>query len=361
MATAYGVAPLIAWKLDDISTPHEYLMVKNAEGKLVPKLDNRKMPIVNPNYESEVYEFGRALAPRFDELKGRQAFARRAAHGFNITLELLRRARNINFVNEVCVDWVGKTGGGGGGGSLTDSMLSYHSSVKEASSAVWACSTATASENTSSITATSWQSRRSRRSRNRRSRSKLSPRVARWWSWNVSNAIRSPKLRSSRRTFHRGANNNNKDSSSVTVSNVVWRFSKGQSTDGDVISPQKTSRNIRRETSAALPAATTGRTRASNRGEDSPAAEAKAPTSRTTASGTTTKPVRRRREPRRSTEAASRTRTSLATAKAAAGINSFRCECRSVLPQNVRSVSPRRPATSLSSLLASRHGRSVRN
>jgi hypothetical protein len=113
MATAYGVAPLIAWKLDDISTPHEYLMVKNAEGKLVPKLDNRKMPIVNPNYESEVYEFGRALAPRFDELKGRQAFARRAAHGFNITLELLRRARNINFVNEVCVDWVGKTGGGG--------------------------------------------------------------------------------------------------------------------------------------------------------------------------------------------------------------------------------------------------------
>jgi hypothetical protein len=101
MATAYGVSPLIACKLDDIETPYEFLMVKNAEGKLIPKLDSRKMPIVNPNYEEELFHFGKLLAPRFNELKNRQAFARRAAHGFNITLELLRRARNINFANEV--------------------------------------------------------------------------------------------------------------------------------------------------------------------------------------------------------------------------------------------------------------------
>jgi hypothetical protein len=102
MATAYGVAPVLAWQLDDIQTPHPYIMVKNAKGVLVPKLDKRDMPVVNPNYDDELYEFGRSLAPRFDELKNRQAFGRRAAHGFNITLELLRRARNINFANEVC-------------------------------------------------------------------------------------------------------------------------------------------------------------------------------------------------------------------------------------------------------------------
>jgi hypothetical protein len=109
MATAYGIAPVLAWQIDDIPTPHEYLMVKNVDGKWVPKLDSRKMPIENPNYEQELLEFAKAMAPRFDELKGRQAFARRAAHGFNITLELLRRARNINFVNEVssCKKWGG--------------------------------------------------------------------------------------------------------------------------------------------------------------------------------------------------------------------------------------------------------------
>jgi hypothetical protein len=101
MATAYGVAPVLAWSIDDIPTPHPYVMVKNAKGVLVPKLDKRDMPVENPNYDDELYEFGKALAPRFDELKNRQAFGRRAAHGFNITLELLRRARNINFANEV--------------------------------------------------------------------------------------------------------------------------------------------------------------------------------------------------------------------------------------------------------------------
>ncbi len=78
MATAYGIAPVLAWKLDDIKTPHEYLMVKNVEGKWVPQLGSRKMPIVNLNYEQELFEFGKALAPRFEELKGHQAFARRA-------------------------------------------------------------------------------------------------------------------------------------------------------------------------------------------------------------------------------------------------------------------------------------------
>ncbi len=110
MATAYGVAPVLAWEIDDIPTPYEYIMVKNAKGLLVPKLDKRDMPIVNPNYDDELYEFGKAMAPRFEELKNRQAFGRRAAHGFNITLELLRRARNINFVHEVRS--VHKKGGG---------------------------------------------------------------------------------------------------------------------------------------------------------------------------------------------------------------------------------------------------------
>jgi hypothetical protein len=112
MATAYGVAPALSWTFEDIPTPHPYLMVKNAKGVLVPKLDKRDMPIVNPDYDDELYEFGKAVAPRFDELKNRQAFGRRAAHGFNITLELLRRARNINFANEVRVDSHEKRGGG---------------------------------------------------------------------------------------------------------------------------------------------------------------------------------------------------------------------------------------------------------
>jgi hypothetical protein len=76
-------------------------MLKNAKGILVPKLDKCDMPVVNPNYDDELYEFSRALAPRFEELKNRQAFGRRTAHGFNMTLELLRRARNINFIIEV--------------------------------------------------------------------------------------------------------------------------------------------------------------------------------------------------------------------------------------------------------------------
>jgi hypothetical protein len=76
-------------------------MIHNAKNKLVQKLDKNKLPIVNPNYGQEHYEFGKALAPRFDELKNRQAFAKRAAHGFNVTFELMRRARNINFANEV--------------------------------------------------------------------------------------------------------------------------------------------------------------------------------------------------------------------------------------------------------------------
>jgi hypothetical protein len=101
ISTAYGVAPVLSWPIDDIPTPHPYVMVKNAKGVLVPKLDKRDMPVVNPNYDDKLFEFGKALAPRFDELKNPQAFGRPAAHGFNITLELLRRAHNINFPNEV--------------------------------------------------------------------------------------------------------------------------------------------------------------------------------------------------------------------------------------------------------------------
>jgi hypothetical protein len=101
MATAYGVAPALSWTFEDVQTPYPFLMEKNAKGKLIQKLDARDMPIENPNYEEELLEFAKVVAPRFDELKSRQAFGQRAAHGFNITLELLRRARNINFANEV--------------------------------------------------------------------------------------------------------------------------------------------------------------------------------------------------------------------------------------------------------------------
>jgi hypothetical protein len=110
MATAYGVSPALSFDFSDVQTPHEYIMIRNAKNKLVPKLDNNDLPIVNPNYDQELFEFGKALAPRFDEFKSRQAFARRAAHGFNITFELMRRARNINFANEVSQR--GKKGGG---------------------------------------------------------------------------------------------------------------------------------------------------------------------------------------------------------------------------------------------------------
>ncbi len=110
MATAYGIAPVLSCQIDDIPTPYPYLMVRNAKNKQVQKLDQNDLPIVNPNYDQELFEFGRALAPRFDELKNRQAFAKRAAHGFNITFELMRRARNLNFANKVCL--IRKKGGG---------------------------------------------------------------------------------------------------------------------------------------------------------------------------------------------------------------------------------------------------------
>ncbi len=204
MATAYGIAPVlawqIAWQIDDIPTPHEYLMVKNVDGKWVPKLDSRKMPIENPNYEQELLEFAKAMAPRFDELKGRQAFARRAAHGFNITLELLRRARNINFVNEVssCKKW-------GGGGVRTEyGMVSKAifwrelteccscsfviSSVRAASSVGWGSSTLTASASSSLTTFTSWQPKLSKSSKSPPWRGRPLRRARPWPSWNGSNA-----------------------------------------------------------------------------------------------------------------------------------------------------------------------------
>ncbi len=113
MATAYGVAPILAMSLQDIPTPYPYVMVKNAKGKLVPKLDSRDMPITNGNYNEEVLALGQAMAPILDELKSRQAFGRRAAQGFNITYELLRRARNLNFASEVCsLSLMRKKGGG---------------------------------------------------------------------------------------------------------------------------------------------------------------------------------------------------------------------------------------------------------
>jgi hypothetical protein len=101
MATAYGVAPALSIQLPTVPTLQEFLMQTNSKGKLVQRLDAQGLPITNPNYDNEVYELGKAMTPIFEELVARQAFARRAAHGFNITFELLRHARNLNFANEV--------------------------------------------------------------------------------------------------------------------------------------------------------------------------------------------------------------------------------------------------------------------
>ncbi len=101
MATAYGVAPTLALQLPDVPVPQEFLMRKNSKGKLVQRLDENGLPISNPEYDNQVYELGKAMAPIFEELVNRQAFGRRAAHGFNITFEMLRYARNLNFASEV--------------------------------------------------------------------------------------------------------------------------------------------------------------------------------------------------------------------------------------------------------------------
>ncbi len=156
MATAYGVAPALSWPIHDIQTPYEYVMVRNAKNKLVPKLDKNDMPISNPHYEEDLLEFARALAPRFDELKNRQAFARRAAHGFNITFELMRRARNINFANEV--KKLVKKGAGSAPEHLYSCYPSYNcSSAKEVRTDASASSKGTVSASTSLTTSTSWQ------------------------------------------------------------------------------------------------------------------------------------------------------------------------------------------------------------
>ncbi len=101
MATAYGVAPILAMQLPDVETPYPYLTRKNSKGKIVQRLDAQGLPMTNPDYEAQLLELGKAMAPIYDELISRQEFGRRAAHGFNITYELLRRARNLNFANEV--------------------------------------------------------------------------------------------------------------------------------------------------------------------------------------------------------------------------------------------------------------------
>ncbi len=65
MATAYGVAPALSFNFSDVPTLHEYIMIWNAKHELVPKLDNNDLLIVNPNYEQELFEFGKALPPPF--------------------------------------------------------------------------------------------------------------------------------------------------------------------------------------------------------------------------------------------------------------------------------------------------------
>jgi hypothetical protein len=111
MATAYGAAPVLALKLPQVPVPQQYLMQTNSKGKLVHRLNVKGLPITNPDYDEQVYEFGKALTPIYEELLNRQALAKRAAHGFNITYELLRHARNLNFANEVRNLLVKKGGG----------------------------------------------------------------------------------------------------------------------------------------------------------------------------------------------------------------------------------------------------------
>jgi hypothetical protein len=129
MATAYGVAPALAMELPDVPVPQEFLMRRNSKGKLVQRLDDKGMPIANPDYEEEVADLGRAMAPIYEDLCNRQAFARRAAHGFNITFEMLRYARNLNFANEVNISQLcpTKLPKRGGGVSVVQDIYSYFS------------------------------------------------------------------------------------------------------------------------------------------------------------------------------------------------------------------------------------------
>jgi hypothetical protein len=101
MATAYGVAPALALQLPEVPIPQQFITRRNSKGKLVPRLDENGLPIANPEYDNQVMELGKAFTPIYEELVNRQAFARRAAHRFNITFEMLRYARNLNFANEV--------------------------------------------------------------------------------------------------------------------------------------------------------------------------------------------------------------------------------------------------------------------
>ncbi len=101
MATAYGVAPALALQLPEVQIPQQFVMRRNSKGKMVPRLDEQGLQIPNPEYDEQVMELGKAMAPIYEELVNRQAFARHAALGFNITFEMLRYARNLNFANEV--------------------------------------------------------------------------------------------------------------------------------------------------------------------------------------------------------------------------------------------------------------------
>ncbi len=49
MATAYGVAPVLAMQLPDVPTPYPYLMRRNAKGVFVQHFDDNGLPITNPD------------------------------------------------------------------------------------------------------------------------------------------------------------------------------------------------------------------------------------------------------------------------------------------------------------------------
>ena len=99
MATAYGVAPIVAMTLPTRNdVPQPFLMKE--DGK-TPQKDDKDQPIKNPKYGQEVYELGKRMTTLLPELLTRQELAKCSSDGFNILLELLRKERNMNFANEV--------------------------------------------------------------------------------------------------------------------------------------------------------------------------------------------------------------------------------------------------------------------
>ena len=98
MATAYGVAPFIATKLP---TPDEMPQKFELDKDGKPVLNDNKEPVKNPQYTVELHAFAKRMEDLLPKMRERQELAENSCHGFNVLYEMIRKARNINFANEV--------------------------------------------------------------------------------------------------------------------------------------------------------------------------------------------------------------------------------------------------------------------